>query len=240
MREYNSNLVSTVIQLDIEHLLTKIEWIVKQFIVIEDIELCLFVPNMRYPIERASLGDFNFKNILKNPTLALYSAGIVKDTIIYSILTGSKFKKHFFKNVLSTDSYDKFSIADIELYSIEDVIKYHIADPSQYQKEKEKKDLEINLKRHFETVGGYMWHKNVLLHEGYLKLLEGNVNSVNNKYDNSLLGLLEEELMILSNYISSLELPCNNIFTVDDESRVYNIVYGEHILERRMKEINKL
>lgn len=91
--------------------------------------------------------------------LSLYSAGIVKDTIAYSIALNSRYKKHLYKNVLTVDDYNNYSVANVYYDDIIDIINYHITTPGYYQKEKELKSLEKKLKLHF-TLNAYPeWYK---------------------------------------------------------------------------------
>lgn len=232
--------VNSVVELDLEPHLYIIEAIVKEFIVIEDIELCWFVRGLRYPIEKSKVHALGFDSVYNYPTLSLYSAGIVKDTIAYSIALNSRYKKHLYKNVLTVDDYNNYSVANVYYDDIIDIINYHITTPGYYQKEKELKSLEKKLKLHFTLNAGPEWYKNKLLHDSYIQMLDEDSKTISNKYTDNLLLKLEEELQRLSAYIVSCNLPSDYVFTINDENRKHKVVYGEHILEKRLKEIDKL
>lgn len=60
--------VNSVVELDLEPHLYIIEAIVKEFIVIEDIELCWFVRGLRYPIEKSKVHALGFDSVYNYPT----------------------------------------------------------------------------------------------------------------------------------------------------------------------------
>lgn len=178
--------------LELENYLIPIEQIVKKYIVIKDIEYCLFSSKLRYPLLDKSICN----ELYREPQMSMYCAPMIKDVIKYLFAKNSSYSRHFFSNVISNNKNH---------YKVIEGIKTGKVDADHYSA--------VNIEN---IILKYV--PNITLED--IDMLEKLINSIDD-------------------YINTLNVSYDHVIEIDDEYIFHVITLKRHILDVRIKELEK-
>ena len=244
--------------LGIDFIVNELEKICSQFLHIEDIELCFFSPFDRYPLDRAKLHHYNKEVITNYPQLPLYSLPLVKDTIAYALYRNNSLAKHFFNNLMLSEEDIRNLKDEEEIKGLDDNTLYYSLPKRHYclssiistnipiiqfnEIERTKTTIYKKIQKKFREQYGEQWIMSKEVLEKYMVEIFESKIELNDMFDKSDLGEMKTKLEVLLsliiNSVEEMNLPSYRLFTVDDSSREIKVVFGEAILERRLKEAN--
>lgn len=117
--------MQTKYMLELENYLLPIENIVKKYIIIEDLNYCLFNKKLRYPIVRKNVDIYNQVDISNTPSLSMFCGPMIRDCIKYFFASFSKYKKFFYKNqIRHTETC--YSLFDYKVSTLEDIVVQYL------------------------------------------------------------------------------------------------------------------